>query len=257
MAFDANMERALVSALNTEDVSRDLLTNITTNSAAMSLFRTVQMARNQTRLPVIETLPMSYFVNGETGLKQTTDMSWSNKYLNVEELATIIPIPEAVLDDSEYDIWGAVKPLAVNSAIRAIDNAIFFGVGKPGTWDPSIVSGATAASNVVVRGTHDAAHGSLAGDISDLFKTVEAEGYNPSGVIANVTYKGNLRNARDVQGERLDELSPTEVYGIPVTYPLEGLWPAGLSAPEMITGDFRQEDKSLRYPFAVMTSPAS
>ena len=53
---------------------------------------------------------MSYFVDGDIGYKQTTAQAWENVKLYAEEIACIVPIPENVLDDSEYDIWANVLP---------------------------------------------------------------------------------------------------------------------------------------------------
>ena len=35
---------------------------------------------------------------------KTTKQAWDKKFITAEEIAVIVPIPEAVLDDSEYDI---------------------------------------------------------------------------------------------------------------------------------------------------------
>lgn len=249
MVYDATLERELVQALSSEDFSRDLLKNLVNESAAMTRFRRVPMSKNQTRMAVLDVLPQAYFVNGDTGLKQTTNAEWKNKFLNTEELAAIVPIPESVLDDTDYDIWGAVKPLAEQAIARALDAAIFFGVNKPASWPDSIVAGAVAAGNVVVRGTAAASAGSVASDISNLFAEVETDGYDVNGVIASRAYRGRLRNTRDADGVRLEELSSTSVYGVDVGYPMRGLWPSGLSAAEMIAGDFAEGILGVRQDF--------
>ena len=64
-------------------------------------------------MPVLDMLPMAYFVNGDNGAKKTTKQAWDKKFITAEEIAVIVPIPEAVLDDAEYDIWAEVKPSAV------------------------------------------------------------------------------------------------------------------------------------------------
>lgn len=249
MAYDAAITRSLVSALSTEEVNRSLVEGLMNESVAMQMFRTIPMSKGQTRLPVLDTLPQAFFVSGDTGLKQTTQASWDNKYLNAEEVAVIIPIPESVLDDSDYDIWGAVRPLAVDAATRAIDAAVLFGTNKPATWPDNIIAAADSASHTVVRGTATDAEGGVAGDISAAFALVETDGYAVTGIAANTNYMGLLRNARNADGTRHDEVSSTSAYGVTVRYPARGLWPTGASQPEMVVGDFNEGIMGLRQDF--------
>lgn len=242
MAYTNVISRTEAQALVPEVVSNDILQALPNESAAMSLFRQVRMATNQTRMPVISALPIAYFVNGDTGLKQTTEENWTNKYLNVEEIAAIIPIPEAVLDDVAFDIWGEIRPKMEEAIARTLDAAVFFGTGKPASWPSDIVTAAVAAGNTATRGTNNAAAGGIAGDISDLMGTVEADGFEVNGMAAVRTYRGRLRQARSTQGERLMEidLANNTLDGIAIRYPMRGLWPTGAAAAELVAGDFSQ-----------------
>lgn len=240
MAYDNVISRTDASALIPEDVQREVMQRVTEDSAALALFRNKTLSRAQQRIPVKSVLPTAYFVNGDTGLKQTTEVNWENVYLNVEEIATIVPVPEAVLDDADYDLWDEIEPDLREAVGRALDAAIFFGTNKPASWPTDIVASAVAAGNVVARGTNAGAAGAMAGDISDLFGTVEADGFDVNGAVAVRSMKGRLRNVRDANGVKLEEVSPTEAYGQGIRYPMRGLWPTGLSAAEMIAGDFSQ-----------------
>jgi hypothetical protein len=142
------------------------------------------------------------------------------------------------LDDTDYDVWGEIRPLIEEAIGRTLDAAVFFEVNKPASWPTGIVAGAVAAGNVIARGTNNAAAGGIAGDISDTFATVEADGYDVNGIVANRSYRGRLRNARNANGDRHDEVSPSEAYGVNIQYPMRGLWPTGLSAAELVAGDF-------------------
>src|SRR3954469_18611512 len=243
------ISRSDAAALIPEDVAADIITHVPQQSAALSLFRHVPMSRAQQRMPVVAALPVAYFINpSDTGLKQTTEVDWANKYLNAEEIAAIVPIPEAVLDDTGFDVWGTIRPLLEEAIGRCLDAAVFFGTGKPASWPLDILASATAAGNVVTEGANAAAAGGIVGDISDAMAVVEADGYDVNGMVANRPIRGKLRNARTTTGEQLADAPSSsvgstpsnEVYGVPVTYPLRGLWPTGLSKAQAFVGDFTE-----------------
>lgn len=248
-AYDSIISRSDAAALIPEDVTQRLLTGMVNESAALTLFPRVPMSRAQQRMPVLSALPTAYFVNGDTGLKQTSEAAWTNKYLNAEELAVIVPIPENVIDDTDFDVWGMIQPLLEQAAGRALDAAIFFGTNKPASWPSDIVTAATAAGNNITRGTANQASGLVAGDISSLFATVEADGYDVSGIIANRLYRGVLRNLRNLNGDRLAEVGPASAYDVAIRFPMRGLWPASSGQVDMIAGDFSEGILAVRSDF--------
>lgn len=241
MAYNSLISRTDAAAMVPEEVSSVMLANLQNTSAALSMGTRIPVSRNQTRFPVLSALPVAYWVTGDTGLKQTTEAAWDNKYLNIEELAAIVPIPESVLDDASFDIFGSVRPLLENAIGRALDAAIFFGTSAPASFPTNIVAGALAAANNVSRGANaTAALGLLAADLSDVMGKLEADGYDATGAIATTTMKGRLRNSRDSTGQRFDDLSADMFFGAPIMYPMRGQWPTGSGAVEMIVGDFGQ-----------------
>lgn len=251
MPYNNLISRTDAAALIPEEVSNAILGNLQNESAAFELFNRVTMPTNQTRMPVISALPTAYFVNGDTGQKQTTEANWANKYLDAEELAAIVPIPEAVLDDSSYDIWGQTRPLLEQAVGRAIDAAVFFGTNKPASWANAIVTDAATAGNTVTRGTAAAAAGGLATDISNVWGTVEADGHDVNGAIAIRTFRARVRNTRDTTGQRLAELGDNgdTINGVRTIYPMRGLWPTATGSAEYIAGDFSQAILGVRQDF--------
>lgn len=236
MPYDSLVSRSDAAAMVPEQVSNEMLVSLREESAILSLGTKIPLARNQARFPVLSALPVAYFVSGDTGLKQTTEAAWANKFLYVEEIATIVPIPESVLDDAGYDVWGAIRPLMESAIARKLDAAIAFGVDAPATWvaEGNLAGKAVAASNTVNRGTNAAAAGGLHGDLSDVVGKLEEDGYVPNGAIANITTKGRLRQVRDTTGQTipLGEDIPRPLY------PLAGLWPSGSGAAEYLVGDW-------------------
>lgn len=240
MAYNNLVSRSNVQALIPEEIASGIIQSATTASAALSLFPRVQMSSNQTRMPALAALPNAYFVSGDTGLKQTTEMAWENKFLNVEEIAAIVPIPEAVLDDAGFDVWGTIQPRLAESIGRAIDAAIFFGTNKPSSWPTDVVSAATSASNTYARGTSTTAQGGISEDLNQLMALVEADGFDVNGWVSKTTFKARLRSARDTTGQKLLDVSNNTIEGSPLYYVMPGLWPTGLSKAEVITGDWSQ-----------------
>jgi len=77
--FDSLTSRTDTQALVPEEVSRIMLGKATQDSAVLSLFRRIPVSRNQIRFPIMSALPIAYWVSGDTGLKQTTEMAWTDR----------------------------------------------------------------------------------------------------------------------------------------------------------------------------------
>lgn len=226
MPYGNVITRSDAAALIPEDVSQAFLGGAQNKSLVLDNFTRIPVAQSQTRLPILSALPVAYWVNGDTGLKQTTEVNWANKYLNIEELAVIVPIPEAVLDDTSMDVWGSVQPLLENAVARAVDSAAVFGTNAPASFPTAIVTAAASAGNTYTRTTNNAAAGGIAEDFNQLFGLVEADGYDVDALALKVNYKSRLRGARGTTGENFHEVNASSVHGVVPVFPMRGLWPS-------------------------------
>ena len=248
MPFNSLTSRADAEALIPEEVSRIMLGKATEGSAVLSQFRRIPVSRNQVRFPIMSALPISYWVTGDTGLKQTTEMAWDNKFLNIEEIATILPVPENVAADMEVNIWDNAEPYIVESFYRALDSAVFFGINAPASFPTNVLAACVAASNTVTEATATAAQGGYFGDVDNLISAVEEDGFDVSGFIASRAVRRKFRAARNVQGDHTDvgRLSGdlTSLDGSPISYPMRGLWSTsggGGSNVRMFAGDWASQ----------------
>lgn len=243
MAYNSLITRTDAEALIPEVVSREIIQGIPTTSQIMRLARRLpNMPRNKTRLPVLSALPTAYFVNGDTGLKQTTEMLWSNKYLNAEELAVIVPIPEAVLDDADYDIWGEIRPRLVEAIGVAFDAAVVHGTNAPDSWPDDIVTAATAAGNVVALGAGADIYDDIMSE-GGVMSLVEADGFNINGHLAALSLKARLRGLRDAAGNPIfmrtvQEMARYELDGAPIFFSDNNA--LNTAAALLISGDWTQ-----------------
>lgn len=240
------ISRTDAQALMPEEVVTDLLKDLVNDSAALTLFRQIPVGRAQVRMPIISALPMAYFINGDTGMIPFTEVDWTNRFLNIEKIATMVVIPGDVFEDSGVDLWGMIKPLVQQAIGRAIDGAIFFGTNKPATWPADIATAAAAAGNVHARGVATIAQGGIAEDINQTFGLVEGDGFDVSGVVTRLGMKAILRGARATTGEALLNISQDELMGQRIGYAMNGLWPNISGAAELFAGDFNQGIMGIR-----------
>jgi len=228
-----------------EQVSRDLLGKETQDSAVLSLFSHIPVSRSAVRFPILSALPTAYWVTGDTGLKQTTEMAWSNKFMTIEELATIMPVPENGLYDMEMDLWSTAEPYLREAFHTALDTAVFFGVNAPASFPVNVLAAAIAAGNNVTQGTANAAAGGVFGDIDEMIARVEDDGFDVNGWVAARSFRRYLRTARNVNAERPDANrlggDMNSLDGASIAYPMRGLWTTGGSVGTNVrafAGDF-------------------
>lgn len=233
MPFNNLTSRIDAGSLIPEQVTTDVINRATQDSAVLQMFRRVPVSRGQVRMPILSALPLAYWVTGDTGLKQTTEVNWTNKFLNIEEIATIMPVPDAVIEDAEQNIWDESMPYLVEAVGRTIDSAVFFGANAPASFPTNISAAVAAAGNSFTEATLPAAGGFM-GDVDAAIGLLEADGFDPTGYIAARSARSKLRSARNSQGDRLDSGrlngTLTELDGLPVAYPMRGLFPAGGAA---------------------------
>lgn len=266
--YNSIITRSDAAALIPEQVSNDLLNGVAGSNPLMQLARRLpNMSTNQTRMPVWSSLATAYFVSGDTGQKQTSDVSWESKYIDAEELAVIVPIPQAVLDDAQYDIWGQVRPQLQAAFNQAITAAVLFGTNIPTSWTTNlgaagIKAGATAASHTLSLASYadpyQAILGETSGGTDGVYMAIEADGFMVTGNLAHVSMKGKLRNLREpvYNGSTLvytgspifkttvQDPSRYELDGAPVFFPDDGSMDA--SAALMVSGQWNQLVYSMR-----------
>ena len=237
------ISRTDASGLIPEPISREIIQGVTEGSAVLKMGRRLPNMTSKTQtMNVLDMLPSAYFVNGDSGTKQTTKMAWDKKKIYAEEIAVIVPIPEAVLDDADYDIWGEVKPRLTEAFGKVIDAAILFGTNKPSTWRAGIVPTATASSNTVTPSAGSTVFNDIMGE-NGLIAKVEADGYMPNGVLAAVNMRAKLRGVVDTTGQpifKTDFQSTTQyaLDGMRMEFPMNGAFDT--TAAQMIIGDFSQ-----------------
>lgn len=243
--YDSLTDRSEVSALIPEDASAEILKHAAQSSAVMQLARRLpDMSRKQRRIPVMSALPTAYFVNGDTGLKQTTEAAWENVYLNAEELAVIVPIPDNVLEDADYDIFGEMRPSIVEAVGVAFDQAVMYGINAPTDWPECVVEQCDATGHVIAEGTNGDLYDDLLGE-GGVLSLVEEDGYMVNGHVAALSLRAKMRGLRDSDGQPIfkstGEQSTAFRYtldGEPVAFPTNGAIDASRSL--LVSGDWSQ-----------------
>ena len=248
------ISREQAEALIQEQLINTIQQDTPKSSVFMGMARKLpNMTSKQTRMPVLDMLPMAYWVSGDTGFKQTSEQAWDNVYLTAAELAVIVPIPEAVLDDAAFDILGEVQPRVVEAIGQRVDSATIFGINRPAEWDLDIISRARQAGNNVAVGSTPDYYDLIMGENGVIAK-VEEDGYMATGVISGMGMRAKLRGLKTEYGQpifKTDMQGSTQyaLDGAPMYFPDNGSFDN--SVCQMIVGDFKRAVYAIRQDITV------
>lgn len=262
--FNSVIGRDDAEALIPEDVSSEILKSMSEGSNVTQLARRLpNMTRAQRRLPILTVLPSVSFTGeaGRTGqtfgeIKQTTEAAWSNKYINAEEMAVIVVVPENTLEDMDYNVWDEIKPEIIAALGYKIDYSMLFGVlgiDVPSTWPNGIVNQMPSSHRIADTFGNDL-YDAIMGE-GGVISKVEEDGYFVNGHIAKLALRAKLRGLRVDSGGGAGTGTPlfTQDMKLAIPYALDGqplLFPTNGSMQQLasllISGDWNQVVWSMR-----------
>lgn len=246
--------REAAEALIRQQIIDSIVQDAPKSSIVMQLGRRLpNMTSNQTRMRVLDTLPTAYWVDGDTGFKQTSMQAWDNVYINAGELAVIVPIPEAVVADADTDLIGEITPRINESIGKRFDAAILFGENRPAAWQNDIITVARQAGNNVADTAEKDLYDKIMSE-GGLLNKVEEDGYAVNGAIAALGMRAKLRGLRTNDGlpifkSDMQGTTPYALDGAPMYFPENGSFDKTIA--QMIVGDFRQLVWAIRQDITV------
>ncbi len=237
MSFSDIIGRADVSdALLPDQVINDIIKNTPEDSIVLNRAKRIAMTSREARQPLIAALPDAHWLDSDTGLKQTTSVKWDREVITAEELAVVVIIPDAVVDDANVPLWSQIRPLLKEAIGKKVDQAALFGIDKPASWPTGIVPAAVAAGNVAQLGPNL----TLADSFLQIAETVSADGFAVNGFVTRPGMNWTLRSLKDAAGRYIFG-APTEgghstLFGQALDEVRNGAWDAG--AAEAIAVDW-------------------
>jgi HK97 family phage major capsid protein len=209
-----------------ETVANEIIKDVVEGSAALQLGDVFRMRAYQHRIRVLAAFAEAYWLHGDasdtrggtgtgtqadkdSAVKSRTNVEWTNVYLTPEEIAVVVPVPDAWLADSDIALE-EVRQEVIRAFSKKIDQALFFGAGQvPASFGAGIVPDAVAAGNVVVEGSGTPESNSpqrdLALDIATLGEALDGDGYDLNGFATYRSFKWRLRRLRGQDGHPLME----------------------------------------------------
>ncbi len=237
MGYDKAITRTGLAGIIPVDYAHEIIEALPGANPIMQLaHREPDLATGQRTRPMAGTQPEAYFVTKGGGLKQTTDMDWTDKNLTAEEIACIVPIPQDAIDDASYDIIGENKPKIIQAFGKTIFRAVVHGTNIPAAWTTDlggagIVAVATAAGNTAsiaaFTDLYEAILGETEAGTNGQLMLLEADGFIATGHVAQVSMRGKLRNCRDSDGNpifsrSMQDATRYELDGAPIYFPTDG-----------------------------------
>ena len=231
--FGAAIDMGDAGALIPEGEVKEIFKAVAQGSFVFSALRRLpNMSSLQTRIKVEDALPLIYWQETSTSRKKLTKMAWKNKYITAEELAVIVPISEQILADSEYDIWGEIRPKIVEAIANKIDAAVVFGDDKPASFPDGLVEAARKAGHTIARSGTETFYEL----VSDAMGFVEGDGYDVNGIVGGTLLKKRFRDMVDTTGRPLG--TGNEVADLPRFTIKNGAWDE--TKGSALVGDFKE-----------------
>ncbi|HUS79942.1 MAG TPA: phage major capsid protein [Armatimonadota bacterium] len=257
MAYNDYISRDDADGLIPDEFAQEILGNMADTFWLMNISRRLRDMSTRVRtMPVKTALAAAGFVSGDTGLKQTSKVSWEGKNITAEEIAVIVAVPDAVVADIEdgmgYDLWGGIKKDIEEALSVVLTEAVLYGTDIPTSWTTDLgaaglVALATAASQTVSLAGFTDQYEAILGESADaaadgVLAMLEADGFQATQHVAHVGIKTMLRNCRDANGLPIFP-SVNDIEGVPVLYPNDG---SISSTNKMLSGDWSNLVWSMR-----------
>lgn len=241
----------------TEEVG-ELLKVMPEESILLKRARRQPMSTKSIKQTIMTTFPDAYWVDGDTGLKQTSKQSFSQPTMTAEELAVIAVVPDAVIDDSSLPIWETLRPYLAEAIGKKVDAAAIYGTDKPASWPLALVPGAIAAG-VITPGNLAATPADQRKDagqlVADLgLKMARNAGANLSGLIAQAGTGWELDRIRDADRRPIYDGVAGALRGVPFDELKNGAWSdvgTGDTAVPLIGVDWSQVYIGIRQDITV------
>ena len=241
----------------TEEVG-ELLKVMPEESVLLKRARRQPMSTKTVKQTIMTTFPDAYWVDGDTGLKQTSKQSFAQPTMTAEELAVIAVVPDAVIDDSSLPIWATLRPYLAEAIGKKIDQAAIYGIDKPTSWPLALVPGAIAAG-VIAPGNLAATPADARKDagqlVADLgLKMARDAGANLSGLIAQAGTGWELDRIRDADRRPIYDGVAGALRGVPFDELKNGAWTnvgTGDTAVPIIGVDWSQVYVGIRQDITV------
>ena len=241
----------------TEEVG-ELLKVMPEESVLLKRARRQPMSTKTVKQTIMTTFPDAFWVDGDTGLKQTTKQSFSQPTMTAEELAVIAVVPDAVIDDSSLPIWETLRPYLAEAIGKKVDQAAIYGIDKPTSWPLALVPGAIAAG-VITPGNLAATPADQRKDagqlVADLgLKMARDAGATLSGLIAQAGTGWELDRIRDADRRPIYDGVAGALRGVPFDELKNGAWSdvgTGDTAVPLIGVDWSQVYVGIRQDITI------
>jgi HK97 family phage major capsid protein len=204
-----------------QQVVSEIITGLSQVSVVRALAREIPLTTRVGRMTVPAEPAKAYWVKAaqagdpnDLGLKQLTTFGLQDLDFVVEEIAALVAIPNAYVDDSQINLWNYARTELTNAFARKLDLAFLFNIDRPSTTGDSAVELATA-DNLIAPSTN------VTTGLLSLLSTIEGV----SGIASRSTLPYAVAS-QNVNALWFDPRGPAgvQLFGLPTQNSCDGGW---------------------------------